>query len=106
LVGKEYAMIFSIISSGNADIKVKYYNIITEAADKGELNWSDVCYYVDKVCIAKKEPQVYGTQFKFEGKYKLFYPIKDKSDLNDRRKKVGLDVVDLSQINDTAPYKK
>ena len=35
-----------------------------KAADKGELDWMDVAFFVDKVMVAKKEKQVYGTQSK------------------------------------------
>lgn len=99
LMGKEYALVFSIISTTSLPYKEKYLNEITNAADKGELDWSDVAYFVDKVKVGKKEKQVYGTQFIIEDYKMLYYPIVDLMHLNERRNKVGLENLDLSQLN-------
>ncbi|MBL7890190.1 MAG: hypothetical protein JNL24_11585 [Bacteroidia bacterium] len=106
LVGEDYAIVFSIISQGNKKIKEKYYDLIIKAADEKELDWSDVAFFVDKVKVAKKEEQIYGTQFRYNETdfTTTYYPIKDKAQLNERRKKVGLTELDLNKINDTASY--
>lgn len=106
LVGEDHAIVFSIISTGSKKIKEKYYDVIIKAADEKELDWSDVAFFVDKVKVARKEEQIYGTQYKFnESNYTTnYYPIKDKAQLNERRKKVGLEELDLNKINDTAGY--
>jgi hypothetical protein len=110
LVGDEYATVFSIISISNLSTKLKYYNTILSAADKGELDWSDVAFFVDKVKVAQHQKQVYGTQYKItENNYKnVYYPIEDKINLNNRRKRAGLDpfLEGLSEINDTAIYQQ
>lgn len=106
LVGEEYAIVFSIISAGNLAIKEKYYDLIINAANANELEWKDVAFFVDKVKVAKKQPQIYGTQYKMdEINYKIeYYPIEDKQGLNERRKKTGLEELDLSNIKDNATY--
>lgn len=106
LVGEDYAIVFSIISAGNKKIKEKYYNLIIKAADEKELDWSDVAFFVDKVKVARKEEQVYGTQYRYNETdfTTTFYPIKNKAQLNERRKKVGLTELDINKINDTASY--
>lgn len=104
LVGKDYAIVFSIISSASLKYKEKYYDVILQAADAKELDWTDVAFFVDKVKVEKKEKQVYGTQYKFGDTSITYYPILDKEKLNERRKKIGLEEVDISKMNDTQPY--
>ncbi len=54
-----------------------------KAADKGELDWMDVAFFVDKVMVAKKEKQVYGTQSKITKNHEIiYYPILDKQQVN------------------------
>jgi hypothetical protein len=104
LVGKEYAIVFSIISSAALKYKLKHYDDIIEAANQGELDWSDVAFFVDKVKVAQKQGQIYGTQYKIIGNTLSYYPIADKENLNERRKKIGLDEATLSLIIDNAAY--
>lgn len=101
LVGNEYAIAFSIISSANLEYKEKYYKLIIDAADKGELDWTDVAFFVDKIKVAKKEKQVYGTQFKIDEAQRkiLYYPIEDPTKLNERRKKVGLEEMNVAELS-------
>ncbi len=100
LVGAEYAIAFSIISSANIVYKEKHYNTIIDEANKGELEWKDVAYFVDKVKVAKKEKQVYGTQYKMNESLKkiVHYPIEDIDKLNERRKQVGLNEMDITEL--------
>jgi hypothetical protein len=101
LAGKEYTIAFSIISAANLEYKEKYLKLITEAADKGELDWSDVAFFVDKIKVAKKEKQVYCTQYKFDEQQRklLYYPVEDPDRLNERRKKAGLEEVDVAKLD-------
>ena len=101
LTGNDYGIAFSLISAANLAYKEKYLGLITAAADKGELDWSDVAFFVDKVKVAKKEKQVYCTQYKFdEGSRKiLYYPTEDIDKLNERRKKVGIGEMKTTDLN-------
>lgn len=101
LVGSDYAIVFSIISLSNKAYKEKYYDIIIDAANKGELDWSDVAFFVDKVKVAKNEKQIYGTQYKLDVQQNkfLFYPIEEIDKVNDRRKKVGLKELNLLKLS-------
>jgi hypothetical protein len=105
LVGAEYAIAFSLISSSNLRFKEKYYDLIVNAADTNELDWSDVVFFVDKVKVARKKKQIYATQYKFNesGSY-IYYPVEDKKNLNERRKTKGLPELDLASLNDSAKY--
>lgn len=101
LTGSEYAIAFSIISSASIKYKEKHYDLIIEAANLGELDWSDVAFFVDKVKVAKKEKQVYGTQYKYDENLKkiFYYPVEDSDKMNERRKKVGLKELNLAKIS-------
>lgn len=101
LVGSEYAIAFSIISSASLKYKEKHYDLIISAANKGELDWSDVAFFVDKVKVAKKEKQIYGTQYKFDENLKkiFYYPVEEPDKVNERRKKVGLKELKLEKIS-------
>lgn len=104
LVGEDYAIAFSIISIAGIKYKEKYYDLIIEAANNKELDWTDVAFFVDKVKVAKKEKQVYGTQYKIEERTVVYYPIEDKVNLNVRRKKAGLEEMELTSINEMSDY--
>ena len=84
----------------NIVYKEKHYNTIIDEANKGELEWKDVAYFVDKVKVAKKEKQVYGTQYKMNESLKkiVHYPIEDIDKLNERRKQVGLNEMDITEL--------
>jgi hypothetical protein len=92
LAGSDFTIAFSIISSANLSYKEKYFDLITNAANTGELDWTDVAFFVDKVKVAKKEKQIYGTQHQLNTDETdfLYYPIENIEQLNDRRKKLGL----------------
>lgn len=104
LVGDDYALVFSIISTAGIKYKEKYYDLIIDAANKKELDWTDVAFFVDKVKVARKEKQVYGTQYKIEERNVVYYPIEDKANLNQRRKKAGLEEMEIESIREMPAY--
>jgi hypothetical protein len=60
------------------------------AVTKGEASPEHLAYLTDRVKVADKEKQVYGTQFhEVNGKMEP-YPIEDEADVDQRRKEVGL----------------
>ena len=102
MVGEEYTTLFFLISSYGIDIKDKYYDLIVDAAQKGILEKKDVSFFVDKVKVAHKLPQVYGTQFVYTNNYEmLYYPIADTNLVNSKRKEVGLDELILNELKFT-----
>jgi hypothetical protein len=102
MVGEEYTTLFFLISSYGQEVKEKYYEVIVAAADKGTLSWKDVSYFVDKVKVGRKEPQTYGTQSITDKNYNpLYYPIAEPEQLNERRRKVGLEEVDVKALKFT-----
>ena len=94
--GEKNGVIFFIIGFSSWQIKEKYLEIFRAAAEHNEISLRDFAYFEDKYWLAKSGYQIYGTQSKYDKNYKeTIYPVKDLSGTNDRRKKMGLEVVNL-----------
>lgn len=101
LVGENNGVIFYIISFAPAHIKEKYLELFRSASQKGEITLRDFAFFEDKFMVAKFGYQVYGTQFKTGKDYKpIYYPVKKLSDLNDRRKLMNLEPVNLLEYKE------
>lgn len=64
-------------------------------------------YYQDKILVAKGEPQMYGTQFRYCELFKknLLYPVFDIENLNVRRMRMGMDLIeDYAKYNGIENY--
>lgn len=61
------------------------------AANKEEISWKSLAFFIDKVKVAKGEKQVYGTQYYLRKDEYITYPIEDMEHLNARRAGVGLE---------------
>ena len=64
--------------------------LLAEAVKKGEARPEHLAYLTDRVKVADKEKQVYGTQFHEVGGKMEPYPIEDEANVDQRRKEVGL----------------
>lgn len=94
--GEKNNVIFFIIGFAPYSIKEKYLEVFRSAAERNEISLRDFAYFEDKYWLAKSAYQIYGTQYKYDKNYKeIFYPVKDLSSMNDRRVKMGLEVVNL-----------
>jgi hypothetical protein len=68
----------------------KCLGLLTAAVKKDDASELDMAYLVDRVRVAEKKPQVYGTQLDLlDGALKP-KPIEDEEHVNQRRKEVGL----------------
>ena len=64
---------------------------LIQKLDEGEVNKADVAYLVDRILVAEGKPQIYGTQFYNEANRLTPRKIKDKANLDKRRREVGLE---------------
>jgi hypothetical protein len=64
--------------------------LLAGAVKKGEASPDHLAYLTDRVKVADKEKQVYGTQFHEVGGKLEPYPIEDEANVDQRRKEVGL----------------
>jgi hypothetical protein len=64
--------------------------LINAAVKKGEASPEQMAYLTDRVRVAEKKKQVYGTQFHEVGGKQEPYPVEDEAGLDRRRKEVGM----------------
>ena len=81
---------FYILSHAPTYMKEKYLPLLKLAADKKDLEWKSLAFFIDKIKVAKGEKQIYGTQYYFKKREQVFYPIDDPENLEKRRTEVGL----------------
>ncbi len=94
-VGESNGVIFFIISSCSWQIKEHFLEAFRAASEKGDITKKNMAFFEDKYLIAKEGAQLYGTQSKWKDHKEINYPVKDLSNLNDRRKAMGLEAVNL-----------
>jgi len=100
--GEKNGIIFYIIGFSPWKVKEKYIEVFRNAARRNEITLTDFAFFEDKYLVGKYGYQTYGTQFKSDEKYnRLFYPVKDLSGMNDRRKEMGLEAVNLLDYTET-----
>lgn len=91
LVGNLSATALYIIQRADLETQEKYLPILKTAAEEHEILRSELAYIVDKIRMAKEEPQVYGTQIIRTSNGMLdFYRIEAPESVNERRRKVDL----------------
>jgi len=91
LVGEQYmSTAFMVIQHSDHEVQVEYLPLLTEAANKGELNWSSLALMIDRVKTGNGEKQVYGSQMLDHNNVRQLYPIENEVDVNIRRAKIGL----------------
>ena len=93
LVGKDGAMrAWLLVQHADQDraFQKRCLPLLAGAVKKGEASPEHLAYLTDRVKVADKEKQVYGTQFhEVDGKMEP-YPIEDEANVDKRRKEVGL----------------
>jgi hypothetical protein len=94
IAGESNNIPFYILSFAPYTIKEKYLNQLILAADRDDISWKSLAYFIDKLKVAKGEKQVYGTQGNYDKDYHfILYPCIDPDNLNARRAKVGLEKI-------------
>lgn len=75
--------------------------------NKKEINPANVAYLTDRVLLHEHKPQVFGTQFRWNKKGKLEpRPIKDRKNVNKRRKKYSLPTLEQNTREINQAYGK
>lgn len=90
LVGKNGAQAaWLLVQHSDNDLKFqkKCLSLIKKIADKKEVELPLIAYLTDRVLKNSNKPQLFGTQFYFNKKKVFtFWPIRDKKNLDKRRK--------------------
>jgi hypothetical protein len=82
---------FYILGFAPLWLKEKHLNRLIMAANKEEISWKSLAFFIDKIKVAKGEKQVYGTQYYLKKEEYIAYPIEDIEHLDERRAGVGLE---------------
>ncbi|HUY34868.1 MAG TPA: DUF6624 domain-containing protein [Pirellulales bacterium] len=69
----------------------KSLDLLRAAVEEEEASPQDFAYLTDRVRVAEKKKQLYGTQFVQEGGKLVPQPIEDEEHVDDRRKEIGLE---------------
>lgn len=81
---------FYILNFAPSGIREKYLELFKQAATKGDLDWKSLTFFIDKLKLAKGEKQTYGTQYYYQGRNLIYYPIEDPENLDKRLSEIGL----------------
>gem|GEM_PF-591017 len=85
------AALFFIILHSPYDIQAKYLPLVRQAFAEKKVDPHNYSLFEDKVSLAEKGYQLYGTQVGMDEAGKNFvHPIKDKENVNERRKELGV----------------
>lgn len=81
-----------LVQHMDADVPFQRYalDLMTAAAAKDEASKKDVAYLTDRVLLAERKPQRYGTQFATVDGTLVPRPMEDPAGVDERRKSVGL----------------
>lgn len=93
MVGQRGAStVWLVIQHAPLEKQEKYFPMLTQAMEKGELNKADWAYLLDRINMRKGIPQIYGSQLGRDPKTGgwRFHPIEDEANVNARRASVGL----------------
>jgi hypothetical protein len=92
IAGESNNIPFYILSFAPYTIKEKYLNQLILAADRDDISWKSLAYFIDKLKVAKGEKQVYGTQGTYDKDFNYtMYPVIEPEKLNERRARVGME---------------
>lgn len=94
-VGKEASnAAWILVQHSDHDPKFQEYCLnLMKKSPKGEVNPKNIAYLEDRISVAKKGMQKYGTQFEDKGDYLVLRPVENLDDLDNLRKEMGLEPI-------------
>jgi hypothetical protein len=105
--GSLASVAFLVIQHADLPYQEKYFPLIEEAANKGELNKGSFALLVDRIRMRKGQKQLYGSQVTDndrDGKWE-FHAIEDEENVNKRRAEMGLGTIEEYAKNFNIEYK-
>lgn len=94
LAGPQHSVAWLIIQHSDLAVQEKYLPLMTQAAEEGEIDKTDLALTIDCVLVGNGKPQIYGSQLTSgpDGK-PMFHPIEDEANVDRRRAKIGLEKI-------------
>ncbi len=92
LVGQASGVAFLVLQHSDLDTQKKYFDLLRQAANKGDIEFSRLALMEDRILIQDGKKQKYGTQVCRDSITGIaeFCPMDDIEMVKERRKKVGL----------------
>jgi len=94
LVGEDGAFAaWLLVQHADADaaFQKQCLELMKPLLEKGEINKRNYAYLTDRVLVAEKKPQLYGTQFNSKDGEFIPFPIEDEANVDKRRQAMGLE---------------
>src|ERR1041385_6339397 len=88
--------VFLVIQHADIKTQEKYLPLLDKSGAKGEASQADRALLQDRVLMRQGKKQIYGSQVVPDtttGGW-MFYPIEDEKNVNERRKKAGLEPIE------------
>ncbi|WP_109438056.1 DUF6624 domain-containing protein [Aquimarina sp. AU119] len=86
--------IWAVLQHGSVESKEKYSPLLKESVLKKESQPMHYARLVDRMLINADNPQIYGTQYKYNSKGKgTFFTVEQPEYINQRRRKLGLKTI-------------
>jgi hypothetical protein len=90
-VGSEASQAMFLIcqhADGDVAFQKKVLALMQKLAERNDIEKSGVAYLTDRIMVAEKKKQLYGTQFQAAN---VLYPIEDEAHVDERRKKMDME---------------
>lgn len=84
--------VFLVIQHAGKKLRQKYFPLIKQSADRGDISWATVALMEDRILMDNGQKQKYGSQLtRVNGSAQwVVHPIEDPENVNTRRAAVGL----------------
>lgn len=89
--------VFLVIQHSHRELMEKYFPLLKESAEKGELSKADIALMEDRILINNEKKQKYGSQVKFNAKANMYelLPIENPIVVNKLRSDIGLEPLEI-----------
>lgn len=96
-VGDKVKVIYRVLLFADPSIQKTYLPLLEKAADRGDLQWSSLAFFVDRLRLRTGQDQWFGTQFfrNPDTGRKEFYTIEAPEWINERRTAIGLTPIEI-----------
>lgn len=81
---------WTLIEHADVETQTRYIDLMTAAADAGELSWSLLATTIDRMLVREGKRQRFGTQFELRNGKWVPAPIEDPKRVDERRARAGL----------------
>ena len=95
-VGKDGLRAFLILLQHTSDesLRRKSLKPLTKAFKRKEITPLDYANFIDRLLVRQNKPQLYGSNFEIKANKLVMTAVKDRKNLDERRRKIGLPAIE------------